>query len=215
MLTTLPPDTLIPYIHPSFYSLHNMPRECGTVGENGVVLPPPQSLTSERLERHGLHLIEDGQVIFLWVGREAVPQLVQDVFDVPTVQDLHSGKRALPLLDNEFSQRVNAIIGKIRESRKGPYCARSLSFFQMQSEKKSDSRAMSDPLLYVVREDGEPSIRMWALSLLIEDRTDGKYSYPIFLNAIKGLLYPSCQILNSPSLTSVLLGGSTDKVNGG
>lgn len=122
LLTTLPPDTLIPYIHPTFYSLHNMPRECGTVGDEGVILPPPLPLSSERLERHGLHLMEDGQVIFLWVGREAVPQLIQDVFDVPTVQELKGGKATLPLLDNEFSERVNAIIGKIRESRKGPYC---------------------------------------------------------------------------------------------
>jgi hypothetical protein len=49
-------------------------------------------LTSERLERHGLFLIEDSQNIFLWVGRDAVPQLIQDVFDLPNYETLRAGK---------------------------------------------------------------------------------------------------------------------------
>lgn len=56
------------------------------------MLPPSLNLTSERLERHGLFLIEDGQNIFLWVGQEAVPQLVMDVFDLPNYQELKGGK---------------------------------------------------------------------------------------------------------------------------
>lgn len=121
-MTTLPPDSLVPYVYPSLYSLHNMPHECGTVGEQGVVLPPPLPLCSDRMERHGLHIMEDGQVIFLWVGRDAVPQLIQDVFGFNSVAEVPVGKGSLPQLDNDFSQRVNAIIGKIRESRKGPFC---------------------------------------------------------------------------------------------
>lgn len=66
--------------------------QAGTVGDNGIILPPPLALTSERLERHGLFLIEDGQTIFLWVGRDAVPQLVQDVFNIPSYEQLRGGK---------------------------------------------------------------------------------------------------------------------------
>jgi hypothetical protein len=55
-------------------------------------MPAPLPLTSERLERHGLYLIEDGQTIFLWVGRDAVHQLVKDVFDLPSYADLRGGK---------------------------------------------------------------------------------------------------------------------------
>ncbi|KAG1772136.1 hypothetical protein EDD22DRAFT_1021159 [Suillus occidentalis] len=110
LLTTLPSQTLIPYIHPTFFSLHNMQLEAGTVGEQGVIWPTPLPLTSERLERHGLYLIEDGQTIFLWIGRDAVPQLVMDVFNLPNFEVLRGGKTTLPVLDNDFSQRVNAII---------------------------------------------------------------------------------------------------------
>ena len=52
----------------------------------------PLPLSSERLERHGLYLIEDGQNIFLWVGRDAVPQLVMDVFEIPSYSELQGGK---------------------------------------------------------------------------------------------------------------------------
>lgn len=55
-------------------------------------MPQPLPLTSERLERHGLFLIEDGQTIFLWVGRDAVPQLIQDVFNLPSYEVLRGGK---------------------------------------------------------------------------------------------------------------------------
>lgn len=55
-------------------------------------MPPPLPLTSERLERHGLFLIEDGQTIFLWVGRDAVPQLIIDVFNLPSYEVLRGGK---------------------------------------------------------------------------------------------------------------------------
>lgn len=55
-------------------------------------MPTPLPLTSERLERHGLFLIEDGQTIFLWVGRDAVPQLIMDVFNLPSYEVLRGGK---------------------------------------------------------------------------------------------------------------------------
>jgi protein transport protein SEC24 len=69
--------------------------KAGTVGESGVILPTPLPLSSERLERHGLFLIEDGQTIFLWVGRDAVPQLIMDVFDLPSYDVLRGGKVSL------------------------------------------------------------------------------------------------------------------------
>ncbi|ESK90151.1 er to golgi transport-related protein [Moniliophthora roreri MCA 2997] len=163
LLTSLPSQLLIPYIYPTFYSLHNMPNEAGTVGPQGVILPPALPLTSERFERHGLYLIEDGQTIFLWVGRDAVPQLIMDVFDLPSYEVLRGGKTTLPTLPNPFSQRINSIIQKTREMRRGPYY----------------------PHLYIVKEDGEAPLRLWALSLLIQDRADVLPSYHQFVSSLK------------------------------
>ncbi|KAF8644917.1 hypothetical protein AX16_008199 [Volvariella volvacea WC 439] len=163
LLTTLPSQLLMPYIYPTFYSLHNMPPEAGTIGEQGVILPPPLPLTSERFERHGLYLLEDGQTIFLWVGRDAVPQLIIDVFNLPNYETLRGGKTTLPILENPFSQRVNAVVQKVRESRRGPY----------------------SPQLYIVKDDGEPPLRLWALSMLIQDRADVLPSYQQFIQSLK------------------------------
>jgi protein transport protein SEC24 len=140
-----------------------MPPDAGTITDQGVILPPALNLTSERLERHGLFLIEDSQNIFLWVGHEAVPRLIQDVFDLPSYTDLVGGKYTLPQLDNPFNQRVNAIVAKTRELRRGVY----------------------RPHLYVVKGDAEPALRSWALSLLIEDRMDGMGSYAQYLTTVK------------------------------
>jgi len=69
----------------------------------------------------------------------------------------------MPLLDNPFSQRVNAIIQKTREMRRGVY----------------------HPHLYIVKEDGEPPLRLWALSALIQDRSDVLPSYQQFITQLK------------------------------
>lgn len=190
LLTTLPVQLLVPYLHPNFYCLHNMPAEAGTwVGAESLpeptvaegqeapapsavalakargrfVFPAKLNLTSERLERHGLYLIEDGQNIFLWVGRDAVPQLTMDVFDAPNYAALRGGKTTLPALENSMNKRVNAIVERIRVMRRGPY----------------------RPHLYIVKEDGEPSLRLWALSLLVEDRFENSPSYSQFLGTLK------------------------------
>ncbi|KAJ8516276.1 hypothetical protein ONZ45_g6398 [Pleurotus djamor] len=163
LLTSLPSQLLIPYIYPSFYALHTMPPEAGTVGEHGVIMPTALPLTSERMERHGLYLIEDGQTMFLWIGRDAVPQLVMDVFGLPNYEALRGGKTTLPVLENSFSQRVNAVVQKTREMRRGVYY----------------------PHLYVVKEDGEQPLRLWALSALIQDRADVLPSYQQFIQNLK------------------------------
>lgn len=166
LLTTLPTQLLLPYLHPNFYCLHNMPPEAGTKADEGkgaVVLPSKLNLSSERLERHGLYLLEDGQSMFLWVGRDAVPQLCLDVFDVPNYAAIRGGKATLPRSDNSMNQRVNAIVERVRTSRRGPY----------------------RPHLYIVKEDGEPSLRLWALSMLIEDRFEQSMSYQQLLGTLR------------------------------
>lgn len=69
----------------------------------------------------------------------------------------------MPLLENSFNQRVNAVVNKTREMRRGPYW----------------------PHLYVVKEDGEAALRLWALSSLIQDRGEQTPSYPQYLTQLK------------------------------
>ncbi|KAJ8063621.1 hypothetical protein OCU04_007490 [Sclerotinia nivalis] len=155
-LSTLPLPLLMQYIYPRLYSLHDMPDNAGIPDPetNQIVLPPPMNLSSERLVPFGLYLIDDGQTQFLWVGRDAVPQLLADVFDVSDRTKLKVGKFTLPELDNDFSERVRNVFQKARD-----YRSRGVGSIVV-------------PHLYVVREDGEPSLKLWAQTLLVEDRAD-------------------------------------------
>ena len=132
-----------------------------------IVMPPAQNLSSERLIPYGLHLIDDGQNQFLWVGRDAVPALVGDVFGVRDKAQLRAGKTQLPTLDNEFNERVRAVIDKSKDRR-----GRSVASIVNES-------------LYVVREDGDPGMRIWALTALVEDRAEQLGSMPQFMGMLR------------------------------
>lgn len=169
LLSTLPAPLLMQYIHPRFYSLHDMPDNCGlpdpTSGE--IVLPPGMNLSSERLAPYGCYLIDDSQVQFLWIGPQAVPQLIQDVFGLPSVEHVKVGKTSLPILEgpgSEFNERVRNVISKSRDHSKSKHVG-----------------SITVPHLYVVRGDGEPALRLWAQTMLIEDRADQSVGLGQFL----------------------------------
>ncbi|EAL89123.2 COPII subunit [Aspergillus fumigatus] len=169
LLSTLPLPLLIQYIYPKMYSLHDMPDIAGLPDEQTgeIVLPPPVNLSSERIVPYGLYLIDDGQTQFLWVGRDAVPQLLLDVFGLPDRSQLRVGKQNLPELDNDFNQRVRAVIEKSRDHR------------------SKGVGSIVVPHLYVVKEDGEPGLRLWAQTMLVEDRADQSVSLVQWMGSLR------------------------------
>jgi len=170
LLSSLPAPLLMQYIYPRLYSLHDMPDECGTVHpETGeIIMPTPMNLSSERLHPYGLYLIDDGQTQFLWVGSQAVPQLIQDVFGLPSIEHVKVGKATLPVVeDSEFNERIRAVVEKSRD------------------HKSKKVGCITVPHLYIVRQDGEPSLRLWAQTMLVEDRADMGAGLPTFLAALK------------------------------
>jgi protein transport protein SEC24 len=134
-----------------------MPDSAGMpdANTNTVLFPPPHNLSSERIVPYGLYLIDDGETQFLYLGREAVPALVTDVFGVEDKNQIKQGKSTLPELDNDFNERVRAVVEKSRDHR------------------ALGVGSIVVPPIYIVREDGEPSLKIWAQTLLIEDRGEG------------------------------------------
>ncbi|CEH14731.1 cpii coat sec24 protein [Ceraceosorus bombacis] len=168
LLTTLPAQLLIPYLHPDFYCLHNMPPEAGTTrsedGREAVIFPAKLNLSSERLERHGLYMIDAGpEGVMLWLGRDAVPQLCIDVFGAENYQSVRGGKTTLPVLENAMNKRVRTLVDRVRVSRRGPYL----------------------PHVFIVKEDGEPALRLYALSMLVQDRFEQSPSYVQWLGTLR------------------------------
>lgn len=87
-----------------------------------------------------------------------MPALINDVFGLSSKNELKQGKTTLPLLENEFNERVRAVVEKSRDHR------------------SKGVGSIIVPPLYVIREDGEPSLKLWAMTLLVEDRADQSQS---------------------------------------
>jgi protein transport protein SEC24 len=101
------------------------------------------------------------------VGRDAVPALLLDVFGVEDRNLINSGKTTLPRLDNDFSERIHAVLEKSRDHK---------------------SKAVGSiivPTLHVVKEDGDPPMKLWAQSLLVEDRADQGVSLQQWLGILR------------------------------
>ncbi|KAK5115170.1 COPII subunit [Meristemomyces frigidus] len=169
LLSTLPLPLLMQYIYPRLYSLHDMPDDAGLPHpETGaIVMPPPLNLTSQNIVPYGLYLIDDGQTQFLWLGRDAVPALINDVFGYEDKNQLKQGKTTLPVIDSDMNERVRAVVDKSKD-HKGKGCG-----------------SIIVPPLYLIREDGEPSLRLWAQTLLIEDRADQGVSGAQFIGMLR------------------------------
>jgi protein transport protein SEC24 len=93
--------------------------------------------------------------------------LCRDVFDVSDRTQVKVGKSSLPELDNDFSERVRSVLQKSRDYR---------------------SRGVGSiivPHLYVIKEDGDPSLKLWAQTLLVEDRADQGMSFQQWMGVLR------------------------------
>ncbi|ODV83066.1 hypothetical protein CANARDRAFT_209447 [[Candida] arabinofermentans NRRL YB-2248] len=171
-LSTLPLNKLINYIYPTIYSLHSMTDDCGLPfeGEDDpydippkrhgeIVLPESINATINNFEKYGLYLINNTSELFLYIGGDAVPQLVNDVFGIENLNDVKIGKCELPILENEFNIRIRNIINKIRE---GEDCITFLNLYVVRGPSSNENA-------FTPSRDIIP-LRMWSMSELVEDK---------------------------------------------
>ncbi|KAL5035514.1 COPII subunit [Batrachochytrium dendrobatidis] len=172
LLCVFSPELIKVTMYPRFWNVDSVmtQKEIGTVGEGErkgqVVYPPQLNLTSEKLDRQGMYLLDNGLEMFLWVGKAANPQLCQSVLGNPQVDTIPSGKTTLPMIPNDdVNERVRGLIEGVRQERM------IMGSVYLQ--------------LYVVKEDGDAALRMWFLSHLVEDRIEQLLSYPQFVGGLK------------------------------
>lgn len=137
-----------------------------------IVLPPRCNLSSERIVPYGLYLIDDSVNQFLWIGRDAVPALLLDVFGTEDRTAIKQGKTTMPVLENEFNERVRAVIEKSKD------------------HKWKEVGSIVVPTLYIIREDGDPSLKLWAQTLLVEDRADQGVSLQQWMGMLREKVWP-------------------------
>jgi len=147
------PATLISLIYPRMYALHQLPKDCGLKDADGNSrLPPILRLSAESLDTQGVYLLEDGQNLLAWIGRNVSASFVEEVFgSAEADQQTH-------IPPNELSSRIHAILKAVRKSKHIHSAvqllkqddAHALSFYNYLAEDKGhDAMSYVDFLCYV------------------------------------------------------------------
>ncbi|CAB1351700.1 unnamed protein product [Coregonus sp. 'balchen'] len=97
-------------LYPRLVPLHNM-----DVASD--VVPAPVRCSEERLTEAGMFLLENGRSLFLWLGQACPPELVQSIFNVPSLAHMPADLRSLPVLDNPQSKKLRSIIDSLLDQR--------------------------------------------------------------------------------------------------
>eukprot|EP00049_Salpingoeca_infusionum_P009599 m.162776 g.162776 ORF g.162776 m.162776 type:complete len:824 (+) comp14378_c0_seq10:2-2473(+) len=110
MLQTGSPVDVMPYLYPRLVDMSiAAPRKLET-------LRPSSRYISE----DKVFLLENGQTLFLWVGRLVSSQLLKEVFDGDSFQTFNTDMTALPSLGGESSSRFREVVQYVRSTRRFP-----------------------------------------------------------------------------------------------
>ncbi|KAK3546476.1 hypothetical protein QTP70_026325 [Hemibagrus guttatus] len=81
------------------------------------LIPSAVRCSEERLSDTGIFFLENGQSMFLWLGQACPPDLIQHLFNVPSMAHLSSDTTTLTELDNAHSRKLHSIICAISQQR--------------------------------------------------------------------------------------------------
>ncbi|XP_051995784.1 protein transport protein Sec24D isoform X2 [Xyrauchen texanus] len=97
-------------LYPRLIPLHTM-----DLGSESI--PAPVRSSEERLSETGIFLLENGLSMFIWLGQACAPELIQNLFNVPSFGHLSTEGTSLPVLENAHSRKLNSIISSISQQR--------------------------------------------------------------------------------------------------
>jgi len=155
-LMTLSAAEMSTFVYPRLFSLHSLGANHGCIGSHGdVSLPPTISLAAEKLDMAGVYLLDNGETMYMWIGKSAPRSFLQQVFNVSNLGDNDAIHLQLVEHDNDLSRRVVAIVDQIR------------------------SRKASFPIVEVMQQ--KDILEAQFFSYLVEDRAPTVVSYVDFL----------------------------------
>lgn len=121
-MKTMPLDQLIRCIYPDFYVLDNLlqgdTRE-GKFGEPQLVEPPRLQLSAEKFDSRSMFLLDCGPHMYIYVGSNVAPSVLNEVFGVNSVSDIPDFCIELPARETPASEALFAFIDSINEEK--PY----------------------------------------------------------------------------------------------
>lgn len=164
MLKSMGVSESIVFFYPRMIAVHAMDERVGVMDLNGrVFLPQLVRVSYARLNPAGAYMLENGQRLFLWLGREIHQQFLEDVFGVQTLDEVDSSLRFLPELETQTSSQLRMI----------------RTYMQAQRPKYLD--------LTIVRQ-GKDQAELDFSNLLVEDKNNEAMSYVDYLPTIHRMI---------------------------
>lgn len=162
-MKTLPLSQLMPYIYPAMYAVHNLDeKNCIVQKDVSIPQPPLLPATSEKFERQGAFIVDNGDRMYLYVCQGISQKFCLNVFNVSSFDNIPENMIELPELETAESERLRAFVNYLQSQR---------SFRATFTILKSDSKNKSE-----------------FLNLLIEDRSESTFSYYEFLKHLQELI---------------------------
>jgi protein transport protein SEC24 len=160
-IKTLPLDALLVHIYPHLYCLNSLTEEKNMKDTKSGSLVVPERLhsTAAKLQRSGIYLVDCGSEIMIWVGQGCSPEHLQSVFGIGTYPDVDDTVHSLTPLDNPLSRIVTALIRQLKRTQ------------------------TKMPRVRIVKEQSQT--RYLVADRLVEDKTEGGFSYQEFLQHIQ------------------------------
>ena len=120
MLKGMGPAELSWYLYPRMIALHNLDPSEGFADENGHLrMPPGVRASFAQVEEGGAYLVDNGQILLLWLHSQVSPNFLEDLFGegLDDLQKLDSNLSALPVLETHLNAQVRNVLLSMEQSR--------------------------------------------------------------------------------------------------
>lgn len=112
-LKAMGPAELSLYLYPRIIALHTLEPEEGFADENGhLKMPRGIRASFANIEEGGAYLVDNGQMLLLWLHQQVSPNLLEDLFgpDFDDLQKLDPNMNALPVLETLLNAQTRNIL---------------------------------------------------------------------------------------------------------
>lgn len=109
------------YLYPRIYPLHNLtPEDCFPNPETlQLVVPPTLRASYARVEEGGVYIVDNGQVLLIWLHAQVSPNLLEDLFgpDMTSLQAIPPTLSSLPVLETHLNAQVRNLLQYLATNR--------------------------------------------------------------------------------------------------
>ncbi|KAJ5523055.1 hypothetical protein N7513_012599 [Penicillium frequentans] len=101
------------YLYPRIIAIHNLQPLDGFANEHGQLqIPPSLRASFSKIEEGGAYLVDNGQVVLLWLHAQVSPNLLEDLFGPGhnSLQELSPNISSLPVLETHLNAQVRNLL---------------------------------------------------------------------------------------------------------